>query len=108
MDTYYKTGWIKYDALSLEITGLDLDRVYENFLVQVAGGKLQMSLAGKQLTIKEAVQRAKEKERLESLIKTLKNKIRNEKQYNIQVKLMGELRKAKEQLSNETEWSEAE
>ena len=108
VDTYYKTGWIKYDALSLEITGLDLDRVYENFLVQVAGGKLQMSLAGKQLTIKEAVQRAKEKERLESLIKTLENKIRNEKQYNIQVKLMGELRKAKEQLSNETEWSEAE
>lgn len=48
--------------------------------------------------IKEAVLKAKEKELLESLTISLENKIKNEKQYNFQVKLAGELRKVKKQL----------
>ncbi len=108
VDSYYNTGWLRYDELSLDITGLDLDKVYENLLLKAAGGKLQLSTGNKRLTIKEAVQRAKDRERLEALIRSLENKIKNEKQYNIQVKLMGELRETKEQLTNEAKWSEAE
>jgi len=99
VNSYYKTDWSKYDELSLNIEGLDLDKIYENFILQVADGKLKVENGS---GIKEAVSKAKEQEKLEVYIKSLETKIRNEKQYNQQVKLMGELRKAKVQLENNT------
>ncbi len=98
VDSYYKKGWLKYDDLSLRIEGLNLDKVYENFMLQVAGGKLQIENGS---DIKQAVSKAKEQEKLEANIKNLQTKIKNEKQYNRQVRLMGELRKAKAQLEND-------
>lgn len=95
VDSYYKTAWSRYDDLSLEIEGLNLDEIYENFMLQVADGKLHLVNGS---DIKDAVSKAKEQEKLEALIKKLEIKIMNEKQYNRQVKLMGELRKAKDQL----------
>lgn len=97
VDSYYKTAWLPYKALSLKIEGLNLDKVYENFMLQVANGKLQL---GNGADIKDAVAKAKEQERLEVYIQNLEAKIKNEKQYNRQVKMMGELRKAKAQLEN--------
>lgn len=97
VDSYYKTEWVKYDELTLKLEGLNLDKVYDNFMLQVADGKLQLDQGA---DIKEAVTKAKEQNKLESYIKALENKIRNEKQFNQQVKLMGELRKAKTQLIN--------
>jgi len=97
VDSYYKTGWVKYDDLSLKMEGLNLDKVYENFILQVADGKLQVENGS---DIKEAVSKAKEQEKLEAKIKKLEAKIKNEKQYNRQVKLMSELRKVKAQLEN--------
>ena len=63
----------------------------------------EKSLYGTEFEIKlrnELTQKAiaKEKERLESLVISLENKIKNEKQYNFQVKMAGELRKVKKQL----------
>ena len=95
VNSYFKTEWLNYEGLSLEIIGLTLDKIYENFIIQVAGDRLQVE-NGKD--IKEAVLKAKEKELLESLTISLENKIKNEKQYNFQVKLAGELRKVKKQL----------
>ena len=97
VDSYYKTNWSMYDELSLKIEGLNLDKIYENFMLQVANGKLQLDDGS---DMKEAVSKAKEQEKLEAYIKNLEIKIKNEKQYNLQVKLMGELRKAKVQLEN--------
>lgn len=97
VDSYYKTNWLKHDDLALHIEGLNLDKVYENFILQVAGGKLQLENGS---DIKEAISKAKKIKKLEAFIKTLEIKIRNEKQYNQQVKLMGELRKAKAQLES--------
>ena len=95
VNSYFKTEWLNYKGLSLETIGLTLDKIYENFIIQVAGDRLQIE-NGKD--IKEAVLKAKEKELLESLTISLENKIKNEKQYNFQVKLAGELRKVKKQL----------
>jgi len=95
VNSYFKTEWLNYEGLSLEIIGLTLDKIYENFIIQVAGDRLQVE-NGKD--IKEAVLKTKEKELLESLTISLENKIKNEKQYNFQVKLAGELRKVKKQL----------
>ena len=97
--SYYKTDWLKHEELSLKIEGLDLDKIYENFILQVADGKLKVESGS---GIKEAVSKAKEQEKLEVYIKNLETKIRNEKQYNRQVKLMGELRKIKVQFENKT------
>ena len=97
VDSYYKTDWLKYDELSLIVEGLNLDKIYENFMLQVADGKLQLENGS---YIKEAVSKAKEQDKLETYIKNLETKIKNEKQYNRQVKLMGELRKDKAQLDN--------
>ena len=95
VDTYYKTDWQKYEDLSLEIVGLDLDNIYENFLIQVSDGMLDID---EETGIKEAVEKAKRQEKLRKYIEKLENKIKNEKQFNQQVKLMGKLRKAKEEL----------
>jgi len=95
VDSYYTTEWLMYEDLSLTIEGLNLDKIYENFLIQVAGGKLQIENG---IEIKDAVSKAKEREKLETLINKLEAKINNEKQFNRQIKLIGELRKAKEQL----------
>jgi hypothetical protein len=98
INSYFKTEWINYGELLLEITGLNLDKIYENFISQVAGDRLQMK-DGKD--IKEAILEVKEKERLEAIIINLENKIKNEKQYNLQVKLAGELRKVKGQFRSD-------
>lgn len=95
VDTYYTTEWMPYEALHLEINGLDLDKIYENFITQVAGDRLERN---SDVDIKTAIDRAKEKERLVRHINNLETKIRNEKQFNRQVKMMGELRKLKAEL----------
>ncbi len=92
VDSLYKTEWLKYDDLTLTLDGLNLDKVYENFMLQVADGKLQLEQGA---DIKDAVTKAKEQDKLGAYIMSLETKIKNEKQYNQQVKLMGELRKAK-------------
>lgn len=94
VDSFYKTDWMNYDELSLEIEGLDLDKVYENFLIQVSDGNLDVE---KDSNLKEAIEKAKEKEKLNAYIKRLEKKIKNEKQFKNQIKLMRELRKAKEE-----------
>jgi len=95
VNSYFKTEWLNYDNLSLKINGLDLDKIYENFIIQIAEDKL---LFENSEDIKEAVLKSKEKEKLKSYIETLENKIKNEKQFNIQVKLAAELREMKKQL----------
>jgi hypothetical protein len=95
VDSYYKTDWSRYNDMFLKIEGLNLDKIYENFMLQVADGKLQIEDG---TDIKDAVLKAKEQEKLEAYIRDLEMKIKNEKQYNRQVKLMGELRKAKDQI----------
>lgn len=95
VDAYYKTSWTKYDELSLDIRGMDLDKIYENFMLQIAGDKLQKDSGD---DIKDAVIKSKEREKLEAYIRKLESKIKNEKQFNRQVKLMDELRKSKAQL----------
>ena len=73
-------------------------------MLQIADGKLKLEQGA---DIKDAVIQAKEQDKLEVYINKLEIKIKNEKQYNQQVKLMGELRKAKAQLENEYNRTEA-
>ena len=97
VDSYYRTDWIDYEKLTLSIEGLDLDRIYENFISQIAGDELNLEKAE---DIRDAVMISKERDRLETYITKLEAKIRKEKQFNFQLELNQELRKAKEKLKD--------
>jgi U3 small nucleolar ribonucleoprotein component len=83
--------------LKIAVEGLTLDNVYENLIVQLAGDKLNLA---EDTDLKAAVSKAKETDKLEKQIEQLENKIAKEKQFNRQVKMMGELRSLKSRLEN--------
>ena len=93
---YYHTEWQTKEEISLEIQGLDMDSVYENFVRQIAGDKLKSETSGESL--KESVARDEQKQALQKQIDTLKAKIRKEKQLNKQMQMNNELKKLKKEL----------
>lgn len=93
---YYHTEWLVEDELPLKLAGLNVDAVYENFVRQIAGDKLQTKSAGESL--KESVARDEQKQQLKKQINTLQAKIRKEKQLNKQMQMNTELKKLKKEL----------
>ena len=85
---FYDTEGVSADALSLKLDGLNHNDVYENVVHQITGGRLSTSE-----TLAEAVNRDKYIQKLERDIVALQNKIQNEKQFNKQVELNGELKR---------------
>lgn len=75
VNTYYHTEWMREEQLQLRLDGLDLDTVYENFVRQIAGGRLQIDVS-----LQEAVEQDKRQEKLEKELIQLKKKLENEKQ----------------------------
>lgn len=93
--TYYNTEWLSMDELSLRLEGLDMDAVYEGFIWQIAKGRLEDKPGG---DLKDAVARDERRQKLLKEIAALENKVRREKQFNIQVVLNGELKRLKREL----------
>ncbi len=93
---YYHTDWLDEDSLPLKLEGLNVDSVYENFVRQIAGDKLQPSAPDE--TLKESVEREEQKRLLQRQIDTLKSKIRKERQLNRQMEMNTELKKLKKQM----------
>ena len=95
---YYHTEWLTEDELPLKLEGLSVDAVYENFVRQIAGDKLNSETSGESL--KESVARDEQKQALQKQIDTLKAKIRKEKQLNKQMQMNNELKKLKKKLED--------
>lgn len=93
--TYYHTDWMEEAALPLKLDGLNTDKVYENFVRQIAGEALT-SGAGE--TLKESVERDKRRQELQKQIAALQVKVRRERQLNKQVQLNAELKRLKKKL----------
>lgn len=93
---YYHTEWLVKDEIPLKLEGLSVDAVYENFVRQIAGDKLKTETDGESL--KESVDRSKQKQQLEKQITTLQAKIRKEKQLNKQMQMNTELKRIKKEL----------
>lgn len=91
----YKTDWIPYNNIQLEINGLNLDVVFENFISQIAGDKIELK---QDTTLKEVVEKSVDVEKLQKKITALENKINKEKQFNKQLELKKQLKKLKESL----------
>lgn len=95
--TYYHTDWLPETELPLKVEGLSVDKVYENFVRQIAGDALR-SEEGKTESLKESVERDNRRQELEKQIAALQTKVRREKQLNKQVQLNAELKKLKNEL----------
>ena len=93
--TYYHTDWMPESALPLKIDGLNIDKVYENFVRQIAGDALQTD---NDETLRESVERDAKRQQLEKQIAALRIKVRKEKQLNKQMQLNAELKKLKKEL----------
>jgi len=91
--TFYNTEWRPLKGLILKFEGLNLDAVYENIARQISGGRL-----GTDGDIEEAVNRDKQRQKLEHGITVLEKKLLREKQFNKQVELNGELRRLRADL----------
>lgn len=93
--TYYHTDWLPEQDLPLKIDGLNIDKVYENFVRQIAGDALQTD---SNESLKESVERDERRQQLEKQITALQAKVRKEKQLNKQVQLNTELKKLRKEL----------
>ena len=76
--TYYHTDWLPETELPLKVEGLSIDKVYENFVRQIAGDALR-SEEGKTESLKESVERDNRRQELEKQIVALQTKVRKEK-----------------------------
>lgn len=92
---YYHTEWQPVGELSLRLDGLNMDSVYESFIRQIAGERLEDKPGG---DLKDAVARDARRQKLQKEIAALENKIRREKQFNIQVELNSELKRLRAEL----------
>lgn len=95
--TYYHTDWLPETELPLKVEGLSVDKVYENFVRQIAGDALR-SEEGETESLKESVERDNRRQELEKQIAALQTKVRKERQLNKQVQLNAELKKLKNEL----------
>lgn len=92
---YYHTDWMEESALPLKLDGLNTDKVYENFIRQIAGETLT-SGAGE--TLKESVKRDIRRQELQKQIAGLQVKVRRERQLNKQVQMNAELKRLEKEL----------
>jgi hypothetical protein len=94
--TYYHTAWQSPEELTLRLTGLNMDTIYEGFIRQIAGERLKDDSGN----LRDAVARDGRRQKLQKEIAALENKVRREKQFNIQVALNGELKQLKKELED--------
>ena len=84
---YFKTDWMTFEALPLQITGLTLDEVCDNFIRQIHGN-LQSAESG---DLKTELEVTKEEEKLQKRIAQLEKKLLTEKQFKKQMAIRAEL-----------------
>lgn len=95
VDRYYSTDWLDEDDLPVHLDGLSMDAVYENFVRQIAGDVLG---TGESTSLKDCVERQKQREQIEKQIAALEAKIRKEKQPKKKFELVQELQIVRRQL----------
>lgn len=90
VDRYYRTEWLTEKELPLHLEGLTIDAVYENFIRQIAG---DLFTGNENTTLKENVERQKQREQIEKQIAALEVRMKKEKQLNRKMELKAEIKK---------------
>lgn len=94
VNKYYHTDWIPQDELTLKIEGLNMDSVWENFIIQVGGVEVEQ---GKSLA--EQIEVDDRKAQLIKDIEKLEKQARSEKQPNKKFQLAQQAKALKKRLS---------
>ena len=92
---FYKTEWVEPEKLPCKMVGFDLDAVYENFVLQVAGDALRRDASQ---TVAESVDSQKKRAKMQKRIDALENRIRKEPQFNRQMEMSDEIKRLKKEL----------
>lgn len=104
VDQYYHTDWLMSEELPIQLVGLNLDCIYENFVRQIAGKRLVQTNSKKSSeSLKETINITNQIQKLEKQITLLQKKIKREKQLNKQMEMntqMKEFKKKLEELKN--------
>ncbi|OXS25024.1 MAG: hypothetical protein BI182_16270 [Acetobacterium sp. MES1] len=101
---YHQTNWMSADDLSLKINGMNLDQIYENFFMQIAGKAFPVWSDKSQKKNDELIEKVEQAgkfeqlERLEATIKNLESQMGKEMQFGKQVKLATDLKTTREEL----------
>lgn len=98
VNNYYHTDWVEEEELSLKLEGLSVDKVYENFVRQIAGDKLQTE--NTEESLKDSIAREEQHKALQKQINALKMKIKKEKQLNKQMQMSAEVKRLRKDLNN--------
>ncbi|MBN2135180.1 MAG: DUF4391 domain-containing protein [Acidobacteria bacterium] len=97
VERYYFSEWASSDGLTIELNGLNLDRIYENLLRQyIPEERPQLK------DLKDTIALQKEIEKQNAFCDALEKKMKSEKQFNVQVILNHELKEARRKLENMT------
>lgn len=101
VNSYYHTEWLSLNKLPIRLEGLHMDAIYDSFIRQIAGERLGFDKdneAESNSSIKDAIERDNLQQKLKKQISALEIKMKNEKQFNIQIKLNTELKQLKKEL----------
>lgn len=110
INNYYCTEWLPLDQLPVRLDGLNMDSIYDGFIRQVAGVRLDCAGEngiGVKVSIKDAIDRDNVCQKLIKQITVLESKMKNEKQFNIQMKLNTEIKKLKMELEEQNSGKDA-
>lgn len=91
----YRSEWQNLEDIKLNISGLNLDTVFNNLISQIACGKIEVR---QDETLKDVVEKSIDIEKLERKISQMENKIKKETQFNKQLDLKKELKELQTQL----------
>ncbi|MCK4270226.1 MAG: DUF4391 domain-containing protein [Methanogenium sp.] len=93
IEKYYFSDWLLPDEFAPELKGLSLDKIYENLLREfLPEDRPQLK------DLRDTIALQKEIERQAALCNSLENKVKSEKQFNVQVQLNRELREERIKL----------
>lgn len=90
----YQTAWQDADCVLLSLQGLSMDAIYDNFVLQIAGGLITSSATN----LRQAIEETAKMEDLQGKIATLEKRMTVERQPQKKFALHQEILKLKKQL----------
>lgn len=96
VNRFYHTEWMPENELTIKIDGLNLDAVWENFIIQVGGVELEHGNS-----LEEQIAQDERKEKLMKEIEKLEKQARNEKQPRKKFELAQKVKALKKQSEDE-------
>lgn len=97
VDNYYHTAWQKPENLSLEIEGLNMDAMYENFVKQISAATAPVQWDD-DLSAKENTAKIEKRKKLQKQIEKLERQLRKETQPMKKFELHQQIMKLRKQL----------